>query len=208
MSRMDIIGIIVAAINNVPSSYYVVHNPEERNGQIIGYSKDLTQAELSFVTRFYHEIMKIFESSAELNKYIDHYKMDTELYKKIIHSYSSGKPLYNKTREKYVTETSQGVYPDFVFHKGQEFNRKEDQLLSIEFKAKPIGKEDFEYDLFKTNLYIEELNFQHGAYIVVNNDNQLVHKLFKEYRQSNYHDEQKCKVICKQDYESEILVVE
>jgi hypothetical protein len=205
---MDIIEIVKAALKNVPSNYYVVHNPEERNGHITGYSKDLTQAEQSFVARFYHEIMKIFESSPVIKDYIEHYKMDTELYKRIIYSYSSENQCYNKTRKKYITEKSKGVYPDFVFHKGQEFNKKEDQLLSIEFKAKPISEEDFEYDLFKVNLYIEELNFQHGAYVVVNNNNKRVQELFGKYRGSNFYNAQKCKVICRQDFKSDILVLE
>jgi len=208
ISEMDIIETVKAALNNVPYDYYVVHNPEERNGQITGYSRDLTQAEQSFVARFYHEIMRIFEKSPGIKDYIGHYKMDTELYKKIVYSYSSENQLYNKTRKKYITEKSQGVYPDFVFHKGQEFNKKEDQLLSIELKAKPIIKKYFEYDLLKVNLYIEELNFQHGAYVIVNNDNKLVQKLFKEYKMSNYYDAEKCKVICRQDSKSDILVLE
>ena len=204
---MDIFGIVETALKNVPSSYYVVQNPEERNGQITGYSKDLTQAELSFVARFYHEIMKKCESDPVIKHYIEHYKMDNELYKKIIYSYKADNQCYNNTRQKYVTEKAQGVYPDFVFHKGQEFNEKEDQLLAVEFKAKPIIKEDFEYDLFKVNLYIEELNFQHGAYVIVNNDNKLVNKLFKEYRKANYYNAQKCKVICREDCKSDVCVM-
>ena len=81
---MDIIEIVKAALKNVPSNYYVVHNPEKRNGEITSYSKDLTQAEQSFVARFYHEIMKIFESSPKIKDYIEHYKMDIELYMRII----------------------------------------------------------------------------------------------------------------------------
>ena len=204
---MDITGIISTALKNVPSSYYIVRNPKSRNDQLTGYSKDYTQAELSFVARFYHEMMRIFESNAELSEYTDHYKMDTELYKKIIYSNKSEKPRYNDTREKYVTETSRGVYPDFVFHKGQEFNNEEDQLLAMEIKAKTISKKEFEYDLFKTNLYIEELNFQHGIYLVVNNNNNLIQELFTEYKTSNYFNEQKCKVICKSNYESEIILI-
>jgi hypothetical protein len=95
-----------------------------------------------------------------------------------------------------------------VFHKGQEFNKKEDQLLIIEFKAEQIMKEKFKYDLFKTNLYIKEMNFQNGAYVIVNNSNELVQQLFKEYKKSNYHDADKCKVICKQDCNNSILVLE
>ena len=206
---MDMIEIVKAAINNVPSDYYVVQNPEERNGHETSYSKYFTQAEMSFVARFYHEMMKIFESKSELKDYIDHYKMDIELYKQIIHSGNSKDLLYDETRKKYINEDkSKGVYPDFVFHKGQKFNKKEDQLLIIEFKAEQIMKEKFEYDLFKTNLYIKEMNFQHGAYVIVNNGNELVQKLFKEYKKSNYHDADKCKVICKQDCNSSILVLE
>lgn len=208
--EIDIIEIVKTALNNVPSDYYVVHNPEERNGQITSYSKDLTQAERSFVARFYHEIMKIFEGRPALKDFIEHYKMSTELYKRIIYSCTSENQPYNETRKKFIKDHSPGVYPDFVFHKGQEFNKKEDQLLIIEFKAdQQIDEEKFKRDLFKVNLYIEEFNFQHGALVIVNNENERLRELFTKYKEEpNYHDAEKCKVICKKDCESDILVLE
>jgi len=196
----EICTLIIEALNNVPKSFYVVINPKERNDQIIGYAKDETQAERSFVARFYFEIMKIFEKDQLLKKYLEHYIMDVELYKRIIYKNKEYPTLYEKSRDVFISEKSEGVYPDFIFHKGQTYNNLEDQLLIMELKAKKVNEEEFNYDTFKTNLYVEEFNFQNGIYLIVNNNIELIRELFERYREQYYFNEGKCLVIVKPEY--------
>lgn len=199
--------LIIEALNNVPKSFYVIINPIERNDQIIGYAKDETQAERSFVARFYFEMMKIFEKDQSLKKYLEHYIMDIELYKRIIYKNKAYPTLYEKSRNVFISEKSEGVYPDFIFHKGQMYNNPKDQLLIMELKAKEVNEEEFNYDTFKTNLYVEEFNFQNGIYVIVNNKIELIRELFKRYRENYYFSERKCLVIVKPEYGQDAITL-
>ena len=129
---MSLIDNVLFALEKVPESYYKVINPQYRNDVFTSYSKDTTKNERSFMYRFYHELL------CELKKdgSVDEFVLEAENYKKLL--YSQRSEVYVHTFKKIFGDKPKniGFRPDLVFHKGQECNKSNEQILALECTRK------------------------------------------------------------------------
>lgn len=93
-----------------------------------------------------------------------------------------------KTREK-IKPGRMFYCPDFVIHTSHKKTNKKYKGQHIIMEAKTtsgLKKEDFYWDLFKLNLYIEKLDFDTAVYLIVNTSISDVSAMVDEYNENNY----------------------
>lgn len=79
--------------------------------------------------------------------------------------------------------------PDFVIHTSHEKSNKKynGQFLIMEAKTtSELEKEEFYWDLFKLNLYVEKLDYDTAVYLIVNTSISEVSAMVDEYNEKNF----------------------
>ena len=174
--------ILSIAINKINKRHFKILNPKIRvinqEAYDLSYSKKETQPENNFVTyliaHYVCELDKI-DDLAEEDDYTIYPQI--QLYKKII-GLEKNRVLIDKFK------LSERLYPDIVFHKEQEDNSTENQKLIVECKInRNLSYVDFEYDLVKLYIYCDEINFQTGLFIIVNNSVQRIENHLKRFKE-------------------------
>lgn len=92
-----------------------------------------------------------------------------------------------KTKEKIYPKRNY-YCPDFVIHTSHENNGKyEGQHLIMEAKTtSKLQQREFEWDLFKLNLYVEKSDFDTSVYLIVNTSITEVSSMVDKYNQKGY----------------------
>lgn len=124
----------------------------ERN-YIITFVSKLSEAGFSKLDLIGGEVAKSFDVGLNQNY--------AKLYAKIKRGMN---PNYNRTPSI--------VFPDFLIHKshGKESINRSNQHFIIEAKTNVIEKKEYFYlDFLKLNFYLENLNYDNAAYLIINN---------------------------------------
>ena len=93
-----------------------------------------------------------------------------------------------ETREK-IKPGRKHYCPDFVIHTSHEKSNKKykGQYLIMEAKTtSELEKEDFYWDLFKLNLYVDKLDYDTAVYLIVNTPISKISEMVDEYNDNNY----------------------
>lgn len=173
---------LVNAINNINKRHFRVLNPKSRvinyNVYDLSYSKKETEPENNFVTYLIAHYIVELDKIDEITEEDDHtIYPQIQLYKKIIRL-AKNEQLIDKFK------LSERLYPDIVFHKGQDDNLTENQKLIIECKINTnLSYEDFEYGLIKLYIYCDEINFQNGLFIIANNSVERIESHLKKFKE-------------------------
>lgn len=168
------------ALDNIHSRHFNVENPQVRvinkNFYNLKYSKTRTEPENNFVA--YLVAHYLIELDGEAHGEADDLTIfpQIQLYKQIL----------NKQENKNLIsdfKLNEGIYPDVVFHKGQNDNNPENQKIAIECKInEKLSYNEFSKDLAKLLIYILEINFQKSIYIIVNNEKSLIEDYLKCFK--------------------------
>ncbi len=165
--EMDVIECLKQAINNVPSYYYCLQNPETRFDKgkcyYVNYHKTFFNPERTYMYNLYHQLMKILENMTTAS--FQNFFIDSEIGKKINcpPEEELSLRLFGKVKS-FAT-----IEPDLILHKNQNYNGKDGQLLILECKTDPkLDESDFNYDLYKLNLYCQKLKFQNAVFLITN----------------------------------------
>lgn len=101
-----------------------------------------------------------------------------EIQKKII-NLGKAKQTYKSIKKTEMPEEI-NVYPDFIIH--TDYSNKKDQKLILEAKAtRNLLYNDFKWDFFKLNFYIESLDFKTAVYLIIGLDETKIQKRVDSY---------------------------
>ena len=134
---------------------------------------------------------------SKTNEFISGAFVNGEIVKKINYKCSQISKAYNKLvslrpkpkgkREKKSNRIRKAEYsnvmPDFLIHTSHNTSfTREEQLLIVEVKTTcDLKKEEFFWDFFKLNIYLDQLLYQNAIYIILNTSVDIVNDFLTEY---------------------------
>ena len=96
--------------------------------------------------------------------------------------------FYKLFKTKGPEEFAFNKVPDIVVHSGPDDTNPANQIFLSEVKTTlNLTQELFNIDLFKLNIYHEELKFQNSAFIIANSAIDTVKTKYSSYKASNYY---------------------
>jgi hypothetical protein len=178
------LSLIVESLNEIEERYYKEKLTKLEDGRIIDTGETRTN-ESTFVTQLAAKVENKFRAhSIHIDKYYQ-----TDAPKSLIFKNDNTIKKYENTfNELFDSELEEEFYkvPDMVIHAGPEDKNPENQIFLSEVKTSEIlTPKQFNVDLFKVNVYHEELNFKNSAFIIVNSTVERVSELLAQYSQKS-----------------------
>jgi hypothetical protein len=172
--------LMVEALNEVDEIYYKEKLTKRIDGKIIDTGETRTN-ERAFVAQLLSKVEnKYKEHSIHIDKF---YQADAP--KSLIYKNDLAYKKYNETfNELFELEFEEEFYkvPDIVIHAGPEDDIPQNQIFLAEVKTTvKLAPKLFNVDLFKVNVYHEELNFRNSAFIIVNLSLETVAEFLAQY---------------------------
>jgi hypothetical protein len=179
---------ILECINSIEEKYYTEEVTRLRDG-VLFLTGELRANESTYVTQLINKIESKFkEQSIHIDK---HYQ--TDLPKQLIFSDDNYARKYNQSFDALfkLDEPEEAEFfkvPDIVIHSGPNDFNPENQIFLSEVKTTlNLTQKLFNIDLFKLNVYHEELYFQNSAFIIINSTIDDVKTKYSSYKASRYY---------------------
>lgn len=183
---------ILECINSIEEKYYTEEVTRLRDGVLFS-TGELRANESTYVTQLTNSIQNKFkEQSIHIEK---HYQTDQP--KQLIFTDDNYVRKYKRSFDALFKpgEPEEAEFfkvPDIVIHSGpNDFNPNNQIFLSEVKTTLNLTQKLFNIDLFKLNVYHEELNFQNSAFIITNSTVQNVKARYSSYRTSRYYQTRK-----------------
>lgn len=178
---------IIDCINSIDEKYYKEDITKLQNGALVPTGR-LRANESTYVTQLINKIEAVFkEHSIHVNGYYQ-----TDAPKQLIFKEDNYRTKYKWSIDSLFqpvkTEDDEfSKIPDIVVHYGSNDINPENQIFLSEIKTTfQLTQNQFDIDLFKVNVYHEELNFKNSAFIIINSTVDNVKSKFDSYKTSNY----------------------
>lgn len=134
--------------------------------------------------------------NGEIVKRINHKAGEVgKAYKKLV----SMRPKPKGKKEKRINKIRKAEYanvmPDFLIHTSHFTNfTRDEQLLIVEVKTtNDLKEEEFFWDFFKLNVYLDQLLYQNAIYIILNTSVDIIDDFLTEYiKKIKYTSEEAC----------------
>lgn len=202
---------IIECIDSIDQKYYSEEIKRLKDGKLFS-TGEFRANESTFVTQLINKIEnKFIEHSIHIDK---HYQTDQpkqlifkdENYiRKYQHSFDA---LFNSNENE--SEEFFKV-PDIVIHSGPKDINSENQIFLSEVKTTlRLTQKLFNIDLFKTNVYHEELLFKNSVFIIVNLTIDSIKEKYKSCQRSNFFQTKRKEIylIVKPSYEDKSEIIE
>lgn len=179
---------ILECIDSIDEKYYTEEITRLRDGVLFS-TGELRANESTYVTQLTNKIESKFkEQSIHIDK---HYQTDQP--KQLIFSDDNYARKYKRSFDALFKpgEPEEAEFfkvPDIVVHSGPNDFNPDNQIFLSEVKTTlKLTQKLFNIDLFKLNVYHEELNFQNSAFIITNSTIDDVKTKYSSYMASRYY---------------------
>jgi hypothetical protein len=176
--------LIEDCIKKVRKEYYSEPMTRAQDGGLVVLEKDRYN-ERAYTSQLLHLIQSTFESN---NIHVDKL-YQTDQPKQLIFSKQETAEKYDHTFSKLFFKDEKEFFrvPDIVIHSGAEDFNEKNQIFLSEVKTTPtLSQLKFDIDLFKVNLYHEELKFQNSVFLIVNKSLVSVRRMLRAYTKRKY----------------------
>lgn len=185
----EVLNDLEDAIDLVPSSFYGITRMIVEDGELNQAAPDVVIYEDRFVVKLTSNFDRIINSKPDF--YLNCYT-DGMILKHFLEQRNEGNYLYSTYSRLKSRNTNLGeiitTIPDFIIHAGQENFTLENQKLVIEVKTtNRLKKNDFFWDFFKLNVYVDFFNFQNGVYLILRQDFNRIVRLLEKYINKGYY---------------------
>jgi hypothetical protein len=179
---------ILNCIDSVGEKYYTEEITTLCDGILLATGKYRAN-ESTYVTQL---IKKIEDKFKEQSIHVDkHYQTDSTkqlIFKNEFNIKKYEQDFYKLFKTKGPEEFAFNKVPDIVVHSGSDDTNPANQIFLSEVKTTlNLTQELFNIDLFKLNIYHEQLKFQNSAFIIANSAIDTVKTKYSSYKASNYY---------------------
>ena len=171
MYNTDYKKLLIKAMNRIPEYYYSAKQKNENEPSL--YERRFTMV---LFAEFYKEN---YENAKNEGIYID-----TEMRKRLDYPGNINNSKFTKTCNRLKSNNNgyNDFYPDLFFHKAQDNNSPDYQMLIVEIKTKKnLEFKKFAWDLMKCNMYVDQFNYQSCCFIIINTPIDIIEKHIKTY---------------------------
>ena len=202
---------IIECIDSIEQRYYTEEITRLKDGVLIS-TGELRANESTYVTQLINKIeRKFIDHSIHTNK---HYQTDQP--KQLIFRDENYANKYKRSFDalfKSSEPESEEFFkiPDIVIHSGPNDFNPENQIFLSEVKTTlHLTQKLFNIDLFKLNVYHEELKFKNSAFIIVNSTIDSVKEKYNSYKRSNFFQTKRKEIylIVKSSFDDESEIIE
>jgi hypothetical protein len=183
---------ILECIDSIDEKYYIEEVTRLRDG-VLFQTGELRANESTYVTQLINKIENKFkEQSIHIDK---HYQTDQS--KQLIFADDNYTKKYKRSFDALFEhgEPEEAEFfkvPDIVIHSGPNDFNPDNQIFLSEVKTTlKLTQKLFNIDLFKLNVYHEELSFQNSAFVIINTTVDNVKTKYSSYMRSKYYQTQK-----------------
>ena len=180
----DVIKMLIESINEIDEQYFQQTRGVLVDNEILDL-EEYNTSESTIVTQLYLKLFPRLRQSG----LITNRRLDVNSTKRIIFDQynvnQNYEHSYNKVfNQKFYNEINR--VPDLVLHQSSLDMAIENQILLCEVKCtENLNQNQFNRDLFKINLYHQELNFQNSCYIILNLEPQVIKDMYENYKTNN-----------------------
>ena len=200
---------IIECMYNIDKKYYVEEITRFDGGALV-LTGEFRANESTYVTQLVNKIEQKFrKESIHIDKF---YQTDQPKHLMLKSAnYTNKYERSFKALFSYNGAEDEEFYkvPDIVIHSGPQDINEHNQIFLSEVKTTlNLTQRLFDIDLFKLNVYHEELSFQNSAFIIVNSTVESVKRKLNEYKNNRYYQTQKkgIYIIVKPSFDSSIEV--
>lgn len=169
MCNTDYKKLLIEAMNRIPKYYYS--------------AKQRDKHELALYERRFAMVLfaELYKENCENTKNEGIY-LDTEMRKRLQYSDKINNSKFKSSNNGYYD-----FYPDLFFHKAQDNNSSDSQMLIVEIKTKKnLEFEKFARDLRKCNMYVDEFNYQSCCFVIIHTPINKIKEHIKTYVKHEY----------------------
>lgn len=179
MELEELSKVIEDALSAISKRDYEAINPNSRNingeNKFTNYSKAQTHPEINFVSSLKGEIKQLVKSLGFDEETSPEFFPQSDFPKRIF-NLPQNFLLFEKYKIKDI------ISPDLFFHLSQDDNNPENQRIILECKIdKNLNENKFKKDLAKLIIFIEQLNYQKGILLIVNNDLERIKNFYNDF---------------------------
>lgn len=187
----------IAKENNLYGVYMTMSCIRDNNGMVLintKFDKDLIY-ERNYVLCMVYQL-GLFNNSSDTT-FISGAFVNGEVTKKlnikegqigkVFNKLLSLRPKPKGKKEKKNNRIRKAVYanvmPDFLIHTSHNSSfTRDNQLLIVEVKTtNDLNKDEFFWDFFKLNVYLDQLLYQNAIYVIINTHPDVIDTFLKEY---------------------------